>query len=424
VTSRCQCRVRDAINQRPVEGGVGSSPDPRLLQDFEAGAADADWRVREFYASHLNSRGVRRDPADAPRWGTIERALLADPAKQVRMAAASQLRATLVREQMRAWRPGRGTGDFADQLRADQEQVRTLPLAAELDEWRVAHPDPLGDMERRGGPPPDIAERPLYNDRRWAAHNYAEAGPLLADDPVCEVRADAVGQVLAHGSDQDLASRARKDPCPRVRAAVIRALGDREVADAGSLTQRELLAAAAVTETAERLAELAGHPDDRIRAVVAANRACPGGLLTALYGDPVWEVWTAAKNNSSWPNGVWLVDALADHDLDQPLDPDRLAAAVLHTRTPVRCAVGRSRVYAGAGYINPRADAPWLCDRDAVVLHSWGPFCWEHQQEVDECRQSGGSDGYVAQRLRSGLWVRLGQGGPAGPLPELWSGPW
>ena len=355
----------------------------------------------------------------------LTRTLLDDPVQPVRMAAAFQLRTAMGQRQMRSWRPGRGTGEFVDQLRNDLEEMATLPLAAELDEWIAAHLDSLGDMDRCGGPPSDIADREPTS-RRWAAHNYAEAGPLLADDPVCEVRADAVGQALAHSSDPNLAAGARKDLCPRVRAAVLRALGDLDRADPlrCRLTQRELLSVAAVATDPERLAELAGHPDDKIRATVAANPACPGPLLTALYRDPGWEVWTAAKANPSWPDRVWIVDSLADHGLDQLLDASRLAAAVLNTRTPVRCAEGRSAIYIGAGYLRPRPDAPWLCDRDAVVLHSWGPFCWEHQQEVDECRQSGGSDGYLAQRLRSGLWVRLWQGGPAGPLAELWAGPW
>jgi hypothetical protein len=411
--------VRDAID-RGISG--------QLVGEYEAGAADSDWRMREFFAAHLHARRMRREEADAPRWVAIEQALLADQSKQVRMAAALQLRTAMGREQMRAWRPGSGTDGFADQLRGDLEQMRTLPLAAEVDAWLEQKRDSLDEMERLGGPPPDIADRPLYNDRRWAAHNYVDAAPLLLADPICEVRADAVGQMLAHAPDPILAARARQDPCPRVRAAVIRALGDQVldhvVTDLASLARDELLATAAATSDPERLAALAAHSDEQVRATVARNHGCPGALLTLLYRDPEWEVWTAAKANPAWPDGNWIGDALVGHGLKQPLDADRVAAAVTWTRSHVRCAAGRSRVYMGAGYLNPRPDAPWLCDRDAVVLHSWGPFCWEHQQEVDQARQSGGSDGYLGQRLRSGLWVRVGQGGPVGPLAELWAGPW
>lgn len=422
--SSCQCRVRDAIGEGGGAGTSDSSAGPELLEDFHVGAADPDWRVREFFAGQL-AGAVRLERAGRDRWEQLTRALLDDPVQAVRMAAAFQLRTAMIRRQMRSWRPGGDPPEFADQLSKDRDETAALPLAAELDEWISAHLDSLADMDRSGGPPSDIADRELTS-RRWAAHNYAAAGPLLAQDPVCEVRADAVGHVLAHGSDPDLAAHARQDPCPRVRAAAIRALGERDMADPlrWRLTQGELLAVAATTQDAERLAELAAHPDDKIRATVAANPACPGRLLTDLYRDPVWEVWTAAKNNPSWPDGVWIGDALADHGLEQLSHPDRLAGVVLNTRTPVRCALGRSHLYVGGAYLHPPEDAPWLCHRDAVVLHSWGPFCWEHQLEVDQCRQSGGSDGYLAQRLRSGLWVRVGQGGPTGPLEELWAGPW
>lgn len=424
MASSCQCRVRDAIGEDAGAGASGSRSGPGLLEGFQAGAADPDWRVREFFAGQL-AGAMRRDPVGRGRWEPLVRALLDDPVPAVRMAAAFQLRTLMVQRQMRSWRPGGDPFRFADQLAQDREEMATLPRAAELDAWIADHLHSLQDMDRSGGPPADIADRELTS-RRWAAHNHAAAASLLVEDPVCEVRADAVGQALARGSDSELAARARQDPCPRVRAAAIRALGEQEMADPlrGRLTQGELLAVAAVTDDAERLSELATHPDDKIRAAVAANPACPGPLLTELYRDPVWDVWTAAKGNPAWPDGVWIADALADHGLEQPLDAFRLATAVLGTRTPVRCAEGRSAVYIGAGYMRPHPDAPWLCDRDAVVLHSWGPFCWEHQLEADECRQSGGSDGYLAQRLRSGLWVHLGQGGPTGPLAELWAGPW
>lgn len=401
---RCQCHVAEMLKSRDVDG---------LLGQFEAGASDHQWQVREFVAGHLGVSGMRLRGAGGPRWSAVEEALLADPVKLVRMAAAACLRSAVMRDRIRSWNPA----DGLESLGAGPAWV------AELDEWMARKTGSLHEMDRKGTAPADIADLPC-SDRRWAAHNYDSAAPMLVNDPVCEVRADAVARFLTGAPEERLAARARVDPCPRVRAAVIRSLGDTDVGELDELSLEELLAVASRSADPARLAGLSCHADDRVRAVVAANHATSGEVLRRLYEDTAWKVWTTAKQNPSWPADVWLRDPLIDHGMEQGRDPDRLALAVLRSRASVRCAEGRSRIYVGAGYMNPSKEAPWLCERDAVVLHSWGPFCWEHQMAVDECRQSGGSDGYLGQRLRSGLWVRVWQGGPIGPLAELWAGPW
>lgn len=76
-----------------------------------------------------------------------------------------------------------------------------------------------------------------------------------------------------------------------------------------------------------------------------------------------------------------------------------------------------------SGWFCPPKDAVGTCDADAVTLHTWGPFCLTHQDVVDRSRQHAGPDGYLGERLRCGLWIPLGQGGPHRPAEELWQGP-
>ncbi len=403
----CQCRFQEL-----VDSGDGEE----LLAAVRAGTTDSAWQVREWFA--WQGRTLRRAARDdiRGRWSGMLTPLLGDPVLHVRTAMAGQVRAAAT---LAGMVPGMSATDLMEQL----ERLRTLPGAAELDSWMESNPDPLGSMERAGGAPDDIADRPLP-ERKWAATNYDNASPVLVADPVCEVRSAAVRRLLSGPADREMVLSFRADACPQVRAAVLKLAGPVPGFRVAALSAAERVALAASTTDGDLLHHLAQSDDPAERGAVAGNRATPGVVLTGLYRDPVWKVWVAAKQNPNWPADVRLDDPLVDHQLSQQLDPFKLAAAVLHSRAAVRCAEGRSLVYVGAGYMHPPPDAPWLCDRDAVVLHSWGPFCWEHQMEVDTCRQSGGSDGYLAQRLRSALWVHVGQGGPIGPREELWRGSW
>ncbi len=64
-----------------------------------------------------------------------------------------------------------------------------------------------------------------------------------------------------------------------------------------------------------RLAELATHPDWRVRKAVAGNRRTPGEVLARLARDPEPQVRISVATNISTPDAVYLVLA-RDGDVD------------------------------------------------------------------------------------------------------------
>jgi hypothetical protein len=168
--------------------------------------------------------------------------------------------------------------------------------------------------------------------------------------------------------------------------------------------------------------ELAEHRGLLVRIAVAANSGCPREVLVMLSTSENQLVSSTAFGNPSWPEDLPIPAPYAGREDELPRDPGPLASAVLGTRTRVRCAAGRSKTFNPSGWFHPPPDAVGICDADAVILHSWGPFCLAHQAEVDGSRQHSGADGFLGERLRSGVWVWLNQGGPYRSATELWQG--
>jgi hypothetical protein len=127
-------------------------------------------------------------------------------------------------------------------------------------------------------------------------------------------------------------------------------------------------------------------------------------------------VFGAALANPNWPVDVptpdpfttiaadspprgWPGDPLAGSDQPQITDPEILCETIVNTRAQMRCT--------------------W-CDQDAVALHTWGRFCLTHLDELNHDRTDPGDAVYLAERLRSGLWVHWM---PRSPIEELWHGP-
>jgi hypothetical protein len=209
-----------------------------------------------------------------------------------------------------------------------------------------------------------------------------------------------------------------------VRAAAVDALGPPAGPIPTQLTAAEEQTWARSATDPNQLHELARHPHPSIRALVVANPHCPADILLDLYqNDPDWDVWTTAKANPSWPTDVWPVDPLTERGIAQMSDPVMLRDAVLGTRAQVRCASGTSRPSTTPAQTSRNDPRP--CEEDALVLRSSGPVCRDHLAQRPAATWDEESDGYLAQRLRSGLWANAPWGGPLDPVTELWRGsPW
>jgi hypothetical protein len=361
---------------------------------WAAMAAHEDWQVREAAAErahpdlfefHPEESGIRR--ATLP----MLHALAADRHQHVRAAAEWALGGEHI-----AWHSRRGhephwgaRGPHDPGLHADAAAGRASSLPLPEREWLAE--------ACAGSVPPELLADPICTVRLWAVF-HADQDALT--DPT-------VGVLCA-------------DPCRFVRSAVLQRVGPPAGFDLARLDEDGIYMTAEATRHPDLLAQLAGHPSGYVRRLVAENMACPTGILIDLGDDPDLLVRAAAYAHHGWPADR-PVRASADPD-ELPSDPGRLAAAVLGTRTALRCMAGRAALAIPSGYLYPPDDAPWLCGRDAVSLHSWGAFCREHQLEVDGARKHSGADGYLGQRLANGVWAPLGQGGPLARKRDLWEG--
>jgi hypothetical protein len=255
----------------------------------------------------------------------------------------------------------------------------------------------------------------------WATREQiaaGDAGPVpgvLLDDPICLVRRTALGKVPPGAVSGERIARLRIDPCDSVRHGGVWTFGPDPRRPVADLTVDERQALAHVTSDAARLVDLAADPHISVRLHAARNPGCPPTTLVALAHHP--RVFGAALANPNWPvdvptpdpfaasaadspPGGWPGDPLVGSDSSRMTDPARLCETIVGTRAQVSCA--------------------WGCDQDAVALHTWGPVCWRHLDELSHARTDSGGDGYLAERLRSGLWVHWM---PRSPVEELWHGP-
>ena len=352
---------------------------------------DPDWRIREWAAgmagpdwSEILRRraGQARHPgegATAARWEELLLDLQVDPHEHVRAAVHRIL----------------GTGQ-----NALQEEAQAL--AADLD--RVT----------AGATDQQVTGFPWATREQIAAGHAGPVPGVLLDDPICLVRRTALYKVPPGDVSAERIERLRIDPCDSVRHWAVWTFGPDPRRPVSDLNLDERQALAHVTSDPAQLVDLAADPHVWVRRQAARNPSCPPATLVALAHHP--RVFGAALANPNWPvdvptpdpfatiaadspPGGWPGDPLAGSDQPQITDPEMLCETIVNTRAQMPCT--------------------W-CDQDAVALHTWGRFCLTHLDELSHDRTDPGGAVYLAERLRSGLWVHWM---PRSPVEELWHGP-
>ena len=287
--------------------------------------------------------------------------------------------------------------------RGDMMQEEEQSLATDL------------DRATAGATDQQVAGFPWATREQIAAGHAGPVPGVLLDDPICLVRRIALGKVPPGAVSGERIARLRIDPCDSVRHGAVWTFGpdpQRLVAD---LTVDERQALAHVTSDDAHLVDLAADSHISVRLQVARNRCCPPATLVALAHHP--RVFGAALANPNWPvdvptpdpfavsaadspPGGWPGDPLVGRESSALTDPVQLSETIVGTRAQVPCT--------------------WGCGQDAAALHAWGPVCWAHLDGLAYPGTEPGRDGYLAERLRSGLWVHWM---PHSPVEELWHGP-
>ncbi len=368
MTRDCQCPLdsaMDPVARRQTIVGYVSHP---------------DWRIREWVASG----GWRLADDDGE---SLARVLMADPHPTVRRSANESI-------------------GFRLSDRSAWLDMRQHPL-----DWFTA----------AGLPDPDVSQRSCAE--RWDAAWGAGPVPIaLLEDPLCGIRLAVVQHQHAVGFPVAAHILSWNDPCPRVRHVTRGRSAPPTELDLAVVTADEAVTIVRATKHPAHLVALHTHPDSRVRFGIAANPSCPRDVLETLSRDESSRVRGAAFANPSWPDHLPIPAPYAGREDELPREPFGLLGAVIGTRTRLRCVAGRSPSFLPSAWAHLNPDPVGACDLDAVVLHTWGPFCLDHLALFAGRRQRAGADGFLAQRLCSGVWVGLNRGGPFRPASELWQG--